>query len=252
MRKLYILILIAAFLNPVCFGQTDEKPDIYKLRIPKNLEQCFAILDKTMSDNEIALIKSLPEDSIYYHEEFNSATDFFHAWSLAGESRLTRYFNKLGLYGGHPIYETILVSYHRYLNKDSIKLGQQIKKYQAIQKQEYDEYRAKLDKDTLDGIYIPKNLQGCFEQLDLMLAEDLKAEVKKLENGEATIKYHHGLGTTLRNRWGLWSGSRLQKYFLDRKVNHPDGMSALILKYYYDWLNNKNVTWQKWEQAFDR
>ena len=34
--------------------------------------------------------------------------------------------------------------------------------------------------------------------------------------------------------WGFWGGSRLQKYFNDRKVFNPDYMSYLILKAYYE------------------
>ena len=75
-----------------------------------------------------------------------------------------------------------------------------------------------------------------------------KDEIKNLKNKKETIKYHHTLGMWVRNNWGLWGGSRLQKYFLDKKVNHPDGMSGLILEFYYDWLNNINDDWQEWSK----
>jgi len=233
-------------LHLLTLRQSKDKPSVHDLPIPKTLNECFALLDKTMPDDEIALVKTLPEDSIYYNAAFKYGTDFFHAWKLYHGSRLTQYFNKLGLQGSHPIYNTILVSYHRYLNKDSIRLEEQIKKYQEIQKQEEQEYLAKLDKDTLNGVYIPKDLKDCFIQLDIMLPEKSKTEIKNLKSRKETIKYHHGLGMRLRNSWGLWGGSRLQKYFLDRKVNHPDEMSALILEFYYDWLHHKSDGWQKW------
>ena len=51
----------------------------------------------------------------------------------------------------------------------------------------------------------------------------------------------------LRNNWGLWGGSRLQKYMLERKIQHPDSMSAIILEFYYDWLNEQNDEWIKFE-----
>lgn len=234
------------FLHLLTFGQTKEKPSVHDLPIPRTLNECFALLDKTMPDEEITLAKTLAEDSIYCNSAFKDGTDFFHAWKLYYGSRLTDYFNKLGLYGSHPIYNTILISYHRYLNNDSIKLYEQIKKYQAIQKKEEEEYLTKINKDTLNGVYIPKDLQDCFLQLDKMLSAKSKTEVKNLKNKTETIKYHHDLGMTLRNRWGLWGGSRLQKYFFDKKVKHPDEMSSILLEYYYDWLNNKNADWQKW------
>lgn len=81
-----------------------------------------------MSENDIHLVKTLPEDSICYDPAFKYKADFFHAWKIYMGSRLTRYFNKKGLRGSFEIYETILISYHRYLNKESIKLDEQIKK----------------------------------------------------------------------------------------------------------------------------
>ena len=243
--KLLITTTIV-FLHLLTFGQSKEKRSVHDLPIPKTLNECFVLLDKTMPDDEIELVKTLQEDSIYYNSAFKYGTDFFHAWKLYNGSRLTEYFNKMGLYGSHPIYNTILISYHRYLNKDSIKFDEQVKKYQAIQKKDNEEYLAKVQKDTLNGVYIPKDLKDCFVQLDKILSEKDRTNIKNLKNKQETIQYHHGLGMSLRNSWGLWGGSRLQKYFLDKKVNHPDGMSSLILEYYFDWLNNKNADWQKW------
>ena len=62
------------------------------------------------------------------------------------------------------------------------------------------------------------------------------------------IKYHLGLGMWMRNNWGLWGGSRLQKYFTDKGVTHPEGMSSVILFYYWDWLQGRKDTWKDWEK----
>jgi hypothetical protein len=241
-----LLTATILFFHLLTFGQTDSKPDVYDFPIPKNIEKCFVLLDKTMQHDKILLVKTLEEDSIYYHPSFKHRTDFFHAWKIYHGSRLSKYFNKKGLYGSFEIYEIILVSYHRYLNNESIKLEEQIKKYQEKQKEDYAYYISKIEKDSLNSIYIPKDLQDCFIQLDKILSEKDKAEIKNLKSRDETINYHHGLGMWLRNNWGLWGGSRLQKYFLTRKVTDPDSMSSLILEYYYDWLNNKNEDWQKW------
>jgi hypothetical protein len=243
--KLLITTTVLLF-NLLTFGQTKEKPSVHDLPIPRTITECFSLLDKTLPKDEIALVKTLPEDSIYENAAFKYGADFFHAWKLYDGSRLTQYFNKLGLRGAHPIYNTILISYHRYLNRYSIKLEEQIKKYQEIQKKEEQQYLARLGKDTLNGVCIPKDLQDCFLQLDKMLSEKSRTEIKALKSKKETIKYHHGLGMTLRNTWGLWGGSRLQKYFLDRKVKHPDDMSALVLEFYYDWLHNNNSGWRTW------
>ena len=61
-------------------------------------------------------------------------------------------------------------------------------------------------------------MQDCFIQLDKILPEKDRTEIKNLKSRDETIKYHHGLGVWLRNNWGLWGGSRLQKYFLDKNT----------------------------------
>jgi hypothetical protein len=53
------------------------------------------------------------------------------------------------------------------------------------------------------------------------------------------IRYHHGLGTWIRNEWGLWRGSRLAKYFNEMGVRHPDDMSGIILDTFWDRLHEQ-------------
>ena len=109
-------------------------------------------------------------------------------------------------------------------------------------------YEERLTKDSLNGVYIPQNMEECFIELDSLLKTKDKVEMKSLPSKDDMILYHHGLGTSLRNSWGLWGGSRLQKYFNSRGVYHPDSMSAIILEYYHDWLNGKSKTWMDWEK----
>ena len=90
----------------------------------------------------------------------------------------------------------------------------------------------------------PKTKEECFALLDAMLSEEDKNELK---NCEDTIGYHFTLGMWIRNNWGLWGGSRLQKYFLERGLKHPDDMSAAILKYYYDYLHGQNDAWREFD-----
>jgi len=248
----HILILTLILFQLISFGQTTEKLDVYNVPIPKNLDKCFKVLDKTLPDNEIELVKTIREDSIYFNPAFKNGTDFFHAWKLYKGSVLTKYFNKKGLYGTHEIYNTILISYHRHLNKDSVKLEEQIRKIQVKQHKEHEEFIGKTKKDTLNGVYIPIDLKDCFKQLDKLLSDSDKSEIKKLYNKNKTIQYHHSLGMWIRNNWGLWGGSRLQTYLRQHGCSQPDDMSATILEYYYDWLNNRNDDWLKWDNQSEQ
>jgi len=46
---------------------------------------------------------------------------------------------------------------------------------------------------------------------------------------ESMAMHHHGLGTWMRNNWGLWSGGPLARHFQERGIDHPDDMSSIIL-----------------------
>ena len=108
-------------------------------------------------------------------------------------------------------------------------------------------YERRIVADTIDGVYIPRNIEDCFSQLDSILAFKNRRGIIAQPNRESMSKYHFGLGMWLRNNWGLWSGSRLERYFYARGVYHPDNMSGVILEYYYDYLHGVDSNWR----AFD-
>ncbi len=88
--------------------------------------------------------------------------------------------------------------------------------------------------DRIDGIYIPKDIDEAIDSLDVIISpEDKRYITDSLSLDDFRINCHHGLGMWIRNNWGLWGGSRLQRYLLDRNVIHPDDMSDNILKAYY-------------------
>ena len=84
--------------------------------------------------------------------------------------------------------------------------------------------------------------------MDKLLPEVDRKEMHALPKRDDMIQYHMGLGMWIRNNWGLWGGSRLQKYFSERGITHPDDMSGLLLNFYYDWLHGQNDNWKAWEK----
>jgi len=135
---------------------------------------------------------------------------------------------------------------YRFKNENE-RIGKKERKKEI--KEEKEAYILLCKKENIDGIYIPKNLEDCFYQLDKILKDIDKKEIKEVKNKLELIgRYHFGIGMWMRNNWGLWGGSRLQKYFLDRGVMHPDDMSSIILDYYFDWLKGDKETWKEWEK----
>ena len=88
--------------------------------------------------------------------------------------------------------------------------------------------------ERIDGVYIPKDIDEAVDSLDMILSdEDKRYIADSLSLDDFRTVCHHSLGMWIRNNWGLWGGSRLQRYLLDRNVIHPDDMSDNILKAYY-------------------
>lgn len=102
-------------------------------------------------------------------------------------------------------------------------------------------FRKQWEKETPPAekeVYIPQDLDDSFAELKKILPKEV---VEKMKTGpeKDMVSYHHGLGTSLRNNWGLWQGSRLSKWFNDKGIKHPDDMSGIILDSFWRHLNEK-------------
>ena len=108
-------------------------------------------------------------------------------------------------------------------------------------------YQRRLVADSIDGIYIPRNLEESFHVLDTLLPAKTVRVMRSLPDREAMSEFHFGLGMWLRNNWGFWGGSRFQQYFIQRGVEHPDNMSGILLEYYYDYLHGSHQGWRTFD-----
>jgi hypothetical protein len=105
--------------------------------------------------------------------------------------------------------------------------------------------KAKFSADSLNGVYIPKNLEDCFKQIDSFWPDSTKMKIKAWSEQEFAGRAHMGFGMWMRNNWQLWGGSRLSKYFNELGVFHPDDMSGIILDSYHRYLTGKEINLQK-------
>lgn len=111
-------------------------------------------------------------------------------------------------------------------------------------------------KSSPTGVYIPKDLQDAFIELDRMLPPELRAEMRDGAESEM-IRYHLNLGMWIRNNWGLWKGLRLAKWFHQYKIDVPDDMSGMILTSYWRYLHHQPIAFEEqvkatlayWERA---
>lgn len=123
--------------------------------------------------------------------------------------------------------------------KESKALARKERKQEIIE--EKHEYQKRIVSDSIDGVYIPKDINDCFTQLNIILDPiDLK-EFKNLPEDEVSGQSHFGIGLWIRNNWNLWGGSRLSFYFNSLGIKHPDDMSGIVLNSYHRFLNNRDI-----------
>lgn len=98
------------------------------------------------------------------------------------------------------------------------------------------EQKASRTRKQQPSAYSPKDLEDCFRELDKLLSPKDREEFRGKSEGDL-IEYHIGLGTAVRNEWGLWAESRLQKYFAGLGVSHPESITMIIFTSYRRHLN---------------
>lgn len=103
-----------------------------------------------------------------------------------------------------------------------------------------------LDPDSESGVYIPQNLEDCFDELIKMLNPVFIQDFR----GSGQFNEPAGLSLWIRDSWLFPYNSTLWDYFksLDFLIQ-PEDMCSLILEAFWDHLNNKPTNIQKWVHA---
>jgi len=88
------------------------------------------------------------------------------------------------------------------------------------------------------GSKVPADLDEALAELEQILNPGHIAEIKRRD----PIELHHGLGTALRNCWGLWAGgSDLAAWFAEQGITYPDDMSSIVLTSFHRKLNGAEL-----------
>jgi hypothetical protein len=103
------------------------------------------------------------------------------------------------------------------------------------------EFTPTSDPQSPTGVYIPHDIQDCFQELDRLLPAGLLTSIRGCDEADLTLQVF-GLGLWLRNNWSLWSDqSRLKQYFDNLGVREADSASSLILAAYWRYLNGRPI-----------
>lgn len=238
LRTLLQILTLTILTSLNLFGQN---------KLPKNLKQTVRYLDRDCSDSLKNKIKSIHKDSLIYAvypfaktEPYKNYKTIYH-WTSSenGNPKITKYLDNKGIFDYHS--ECILYAFRQYLKNGKINEKEILTKFIEQQKESGDNEKKKYITDTINRVYIPKNLEDCFVQINSFWSDSAKIQAKSWEEREFAGKVHLGFGTWMRNNWRLWGGSRLSKYFNDLGIDHPEDMSGIILDSYHRHLNKKEI-----------
>lgn len=238
MGKILQVLTLTVLTTLNFFGQT---------KLPKNLKQTVKYLNTDCPDSVKQLIKNTYPDSLLYTvypkaaiaKKNNYKTIYHWTSSENGNPKIVKYLERKGVF--YSPSEVILFAFNQYLKKRKINEKEILKKYIDFQKELDKKEKIRYVTDSINNIYIPKNLEDCFSQINSFWADSTKLKMKNLTESEFSSRVHHGFGMWIRNNWQLWGGSRLSKYFNDLGIHHPDDMSGIILTNYHKHLNDKDI-----------
>jgi hypothetical protein len=99
--------------------------------IPKDLNDCFAVLDKAMDAETKKTFLAIPDEEVdaLTHNTIGRWMDV--RWHMSEGSRLTAKLNEMGLPHYEYMISVILVSYHRIKNGRDPGVKEQVQQYQA-------------------------------------------------------------------------------------------------------------------------
>jgi len=105
---------------------TDTLRGIY---IPRHIDECFTQIDKFWNDSIKKQVKSWSENEFTAKAHLGFGTWMRNNWGLWGGSRLSKYFNDMGISNPEDMSGIILASYHRHLLGAPVNLNEQLSFY---------------------------------------------------------------------------------------------------------------------------
>lgn len=141
MKKTYLIAVFLLISLAIIVQAADDpkykiSPSIDKesstgVYIPKDLEDSFKELIAMLHPSLVEEMKSnSEEDMIKYHHGLGIWIR--NNWGLWSKSRLTEYFNGIGIFHPDDMSGIIIDSFWRYLNNKPIRLEEQVKSYKEV------------------------------------------------------------------------------------------------------------------------
>ncbi len=100
-------------------------------------------------------------------------------------------------------------------------------------------YKSNILKTRINGVYIPKDLEEAFMELDRLSPPESLQKIKVEEENFIAKKLHFGLGRWMAINWNFDEGSRFSHYLTKLGLLYRDEMIDFMLISYHRYLNKR-------------
>lgn len=94
-------------------------------------------------------------------------------------------------------------------------------------------YKANIKKTKLYGVYIPKDMEDAFMELNRLSPPESIEKLKTIDEVTMAKKLHFGLGKWIGHNWNLAEGSRYSHYLKGLGLEYADDMINFTLISYH-------------------
>lgn len=235
-RYSYLLLFVITL-----FATNHVSAQESKIPLPKNLKQAVAYLNADCPDSLKTLIKMTKDQDLkkLVYPWGGQYKMIFNWNSSESNPQLIRHLENKGII--NYIETVILVAFKQSLLGQKPNEAKILKTYLELERQQQKLEAVRATTDTINGIYIPKDLKDCLAQINKFWSDSTKNQVKQWTENKFTAETHLGFGMWMRNNWQLWRGSRLTAYFNTIGVYHAESISDIILTSYHRKLTGKEI-----------
>lgn len=104
-----------------------------------------------------------------------------------------------------------------------------------------DTYEKNIKKSRINGVYIPKDIDDAFQELDALSTQEARAKYRSGDEDLVVSRLKMGIGQWMIVNWNFYEGSRLSHYIKEIGVTHPEDMSEFMMRLYHRYLLGKDV-----------
>lgn len=105
-------------------------------------------------------------------------------------------------------------------------------------------YQKNIKKSRINGVYIPKDLDDAFNELNSLSTIEARNKYKSGDEDLVVSRLSRGIGQWMIVNWNFYEGSRMSHYIKGIGVTHPEDMAEFMMRVYHRHLLGKELDYQ--------